>query len=493
LDAEANAALLRTARSLRTRGTQGITDVVPGYASLLVEYEPALLAPSRVKRLVDQAWHAAGSAPVTETPAPGVIEVGVVYDGPDLARVAESGGLTPAEVIQRHAGVEYRAYAVGFTPGFAYLGDVDPALRTPRLSSPRPHVPAGSVGIADSQTGVYPLDSPGGWNIIGTATVPVFDPRREPPELIAAGDRVRFLPVSAGNRPRSPEPLELLPGAPTYPTLRVLEPGLLDLVVDEGRFLAGHLGFARSGPIDAVSARIANGLVANPAGAPLLEMNVAGPTIEVLRDAVVALAGSGTRMLVNGVEADPYTATFVPRGSLLRFPPRPHQGRRSYLALASGIESGLFMGSASTDVRGLIGRQLAAGAVLGTSRPRLSRQGFSFRPHLRSTSTVQLRLLPGPQFSAGLVAALLEKPLRILQSDRMGVRLEGVAAAGAGVVSEGNPLGAVQLTSGGDPIILLNDRGTVGGYTKPAIVDPRDLPRLAQARDGTFVRFVVGR
>lgn len=493
MDAETNAALLHTARSLRTHGIEGITDVVPGYASLLVEYDPALLAPPRVKRLVDQAWHAASSAPATETPAPNVIEVGVVYDGPDLARVAERAGLTPAEVIRRHAEVEYRAYAVGFTPGFAYLGDVDPALRTPRLNSPRPRVPAGSVGIADSQTGVYPLDSPGGWNIIGTATVPVFDPKRQPPALIAAGDRVRFVPVPAGNRPPAPEPLELLPDDAKHPALRALEPGLLDLVVDEGRFLTGHLGFARSGPADPASAHIANGLVANSAGAPLLEINVAGPTIEVLRDAVVALAGPGTHMLVNGVEAQPYTATFVPRGSVLRFPPRLHQGRRSYLALAGGIESDLYMGSASTDVRGLIGHPLAAGAVLGVSQPRLSRQGFSFRPHYRQEFTVRLRLLPGPQFSADMVAALLERPLRILQSDRMGVRLEGVAAAGGGVVSEGNPLGAVQLTSGGDPIILLNDRGTLGGYTKPAIVDSRDLPRLAQARDGTFVRFVIGR
>lgn len=491
-DAELNAVIVAAAERLRGSGLPGLTDVVPGYTALHVEYDQAHLTPSEVKRLVAAAVDGA-AAPAVSGGATEVVELGVVYDGPDLAAVAQAAGLTRAEVIQRHAAVEYRAYAAGFTPGFAFLGEVDPAIRTPRLPTPRAHVPAGSVGIADSQTGVYPLDSPGGWNLIGTAVVPLYDPRRPQPALIAAGGRVRFVPKPKGSRPPTPAPLDLLPPEPTHPAFRVLVPGLLDLVLDEGRFRAGHLGYARSGPADPLSARIANGLVANLVGAALLEMNVAGPTLEALRDSVVALGGPGVRMLVDGLEVEPYTATLVRRGSTLRFPPARATGLRSYLAVAGGFESDLFMGSASTDVRGLIGHPLTAGDLLGVVAPKTARAGFSFRPHTRAGPLLRVRLLPGPQFDAYLMAALAARPLRVLRSDRMGVRLEAVGAAGTGVLSEGNPLGAVQLTSAGDPIVLLNDRGTMGGYAKPAIVDPRDLPRLAQAREGTAVRFVAGR
>ena len=141
---------------------------------------------------------------------------------------------------------------------------------------------------------------------------------------------------------------------------------------------------------------------------------------------------------------------------------------------------------------GVTGRQLRAGDVLGVAQRRTPRQGFSFSPHRRSTQTLRLRLLPGPQYDAETFTALASEPLRIEHSDRMGVRLSTSPAVGRGVISEGNPLGAVQLTADGQPLILLHDRGTMGGYTKPAVVDPRDLPRLAQARDGTVVRFVIG-
>ncbi len=492
LDAEANAEVLRLAHALLASGLRGLTDVVPGYGSLHLEYDPAVLPTGDLRRALETARSAPPASPPSE--AGRVVELGVVYDGPDLEAVAHGAGVSAAEVVRRHSSTLYRAYAAGFAPGFTYLGDVDPVIRTPRLARPRQRVPAGSVGIADAQTGVYPLDSPGGWNLIGRAVTAVYDPRRAAPALIEAGDRVRFVPVEARDAPAAapgpPPALELLPEAPRHPVFLVHEPGLLDLVVDEGRLLVGRFGLARSGPADPASAAIANGLVANGAQQALLEVNVAGPVLEALHDCVVALAGPSFRLLINGRAAEPYTATAVRRGDVLRFQPSS-SGLRSYLAVAGGFQSGTFRGSASVDMRGRIGRPLRAGDVLGVDQRRRSRAGFSFSPHGRATATLRLRLLPGPQFDGALVAALAERPLRIIHTDRVGVRLETSGAAGGGVISEGNPLGAVQLTAGGDPIILLNDRGTMGGYTKPAVVDPRDLPRLAQARAGTLVRFVL--
>ena len=486
MDLEANRRVVAAAAQLLAERLPGVTDVIPGYSNLLVEFDPQVVSRERLQARLRRLF--------AERPPPAatskVVNLSVVYDGPDLAELAAAVGLEPIEVIRRHSSVRYRAYAAGFTPGFAYLGPVDPAIRAPRRQRPRELVPAGSVGIADGQTGVYPLASPGGWNLIGRTVEAVYDPNRQPATLIQAGDTVMFTPVGSGAATPAPVALELLLAAPRHPTFRVHEPGLLDLVIDEGRYLVGRFGFARSGPLDPVSARLANGLVANPRSAPLLEMNYAGPTLEVLRACIIGFAGAGVKLKLDGEEVPPYASTYVRAGQVLSFPPAT-VGVRGYLAVAGGLESERFLGSASVDVRGLIGRPLQAGEVLGVQQPRLPRAGFGFTPHRRYARTVQLRLLPGPQYDPDLIEALTSHPVRVANSDRMGARLGSVGAAGYGVASEGNPLGAVQLTPGGEPIVLLNDRGTMGGYAKPALVDPRDLPRLAQARDGTLVRFLA--
>jgi KipI family sensor histidine kinase inhibitor len=117
------------------------------------------------------------------------------YDGPDLAEVARLSGMTSQDVIAAHTGRDHLAYFMGFMPGYAYCGGVDPRIVAPRLLSPRTRVPAGSVGLADGQTAVYPVTSPGGWRLIGSTDLAVFDPRRDPPALIRPGDRVRFVAI----------------------------------------------------------------------------------------------------------------------------------------------------------------------------------------------------------------------------------------------------------------------------------------------------------
>ena len=180
----------------------GVESIVPAYRSLSIGYDPLILAPEALKDRL-----AALEAALAETviAPPQTVEIPVLYggeNGPDLGVVARHNRLTPEAVIRIHSATVYPIYAVGFAPGFCYLGGLDPRLHTPRLATPRTRVPAGSVGIAEAQTGVYPSDSPGGWQIIGRTPLMLFDPRRADPFLFRAGDRIRFVPISAAQYDR---------------------------------------------------------------------------------------------------------------------------------------------------------------------------------------------------------------------------------------------------------------------------------------------------
>ncbi len=176
----------------------GLVETVPTYASLLVYYDLLELdyatALDAVKQRIERFQDAPEQA-IHRVDIP--TRYGGEY-GPDLAYVADHNHLTPEEVIRIHSGSEYPVYMMGFTPGFPYVGGMDERIAAPRLESPRTHVPAGSVGIAGKQTGVYPIESPGGWRIIGRTDLKLFDPAAEMPFLLAPGDLVRFVPVSDG-------------------------------------------------------------------------------------------------------------------------------------------------------------------------------------------------------------------------------------------------------------------------------------------------------
>lgn len=167
---------------------------VPTYASVLLRFDPIALAPREAERHAQAIMSRTASG---ERSLPGrTHEIPTVYDGPDLDEVARLSGLSTRDLIEAHTGRDHLAYFVGFTPGFAYLGTIDERIVAPRLASPRGRVPAGSVAVADGQTAIYPVTSPGGWRLIGRTEVPVFDPTRDPPALIRAGDRVRFVDLA---------------------------------------------------------------------------------------------------------------------------------------------------------------------------------------------------------------------------------------------------------------------------------------------------------
>ncbi len=174
------------------RGQTGIIDAVAGVDSLVIRFNPELLTPSIARAMLEQALAA---TPSNVCPARKQITIPVCYGGahgPDLGAVSKKAGLTPEQVIKTHAEQPYRVLAVGFAPGFAYLGPLSPSLHVARRATPRPRVDAGSVGVAGAMTGVYPLASPGGWQIIGRTPTLLFNPSADDPFTFAPGDEVRF-------------------------------------------------------------------------------------------------------------------------------------------------------------------------------------------------------------------------------------------------------------------------------------------------------------
>lgn len=182
------------AMALRAAALPGVDEIVPAYASLAVYFDRARTTRAAledaVATIVDDVWQ-----PMHALEAGKLLEVPTRYDGADLEEIARVTGMDVAEVIARHAERTYVVYALGFAPGFAYLGDLDPALVVPRRATPRVRVPAGSVAIAGAQTAVYPSATPGGWHLLGTTSLVMFDAGRSPAALLAVGDEVRFVPV----------------------------------------------------------------------------------------------------------------------------------------------------------------------------------------------------------------------------------------------------------------------------------------------------------
>ncbi len=181
--------------SLQTRQDPRIRNLHPAYASLLIDFDPLRLTHDEVRTVVQQLTLASDC---TLDRVTNLITIPVCYDidfGPDLQEVARHTDLSVDEVVRLHSAPTYLVYFLGFTPGFVYLGGLPQVLQTPRLTTPRPSIAGGSVGIAGGQTGIYPFDSPGGWKLIGRTPLRMFDPEATPPTRLQPGDRMKFIPI----------------------------------------------------------------------------------------------------------------------------------------------------------------------------------------------------------------------------------------------------------------------------------------------------------
>jgi KipI family sensor histidine kinase inhibitor len=175
---------------------EGIYEMIPTYRSLLIQYNPLELD---VDSLMERLAEIEASLDSIELPKSRIIEIPTIYGGEfgeDLKFVSEYHGISEEDVIRLHSSVDYRIYMLGFSPGFPYLGGMPERIATPRLKTPRTKIPVGSVGIAGKQTGIYPMESPGGWQLIGRTPVKLYDPKSNVPIIMQAGDYLRFVPIA---------------------------------------------------------------------------------------------------------------------------------------------------------------------------------------------------------------------------------------------------------------------------------------------------------
>ena len=553
IDAGVNARAVAIAHRVRQRAIAGVRDVVATFRSVTVFFDPLLTDVTVVAAALhaDAADDTAADTAATPSESSGrTIDVPVLYGGdtgPDLAQVAAFAGCSPETVIERHAARAYRVFMLGFLPGFPYMAPVDETIAAPRRATPRLRVPAGSVGIAGLQTGIYPRDSPGGWQIIGRTAVDLFDPGNVPPALLAPGDRVRFVPTAAadiapdlapdslgalkprgqvGGRP-AVRP-EVRPEADTTPTAAtryatVVRPGLLTTIQDAGRWGYQDLGVPVSGPMDHVAQRLANALVGNPRNAATLEATWLGPELRMEQETQVAVAGGDLHATLDSADVPMYTPVRCRAGSVLRFGAR-RSGARAYVAFDGGIAVPLVLGSRATHVLsglgGVGGRALKAGdrVPFGDAGADLAHRkaaamhhavsrteslvavaGSGLHLRARSAGGARLRVLPGPQAEHFVPSALevLQGSRYTVspQSDRMGYRLVGGApvpcVTSGDMITEAAFVGGVQIPTSGAPILLMADRQTSGGYPQLAVVITADLPLAGQLGPGDWIEFEV--
>ena len=193
---EINQRISAVVQLMKEQHIEGIVDMISAFCSLLINYDPRVVSYEEIRERIECLIKVDIKS---QNGKKKVFEIPVCYGGeygPDLAKIAEHAGLSEEEVIRIHSSKDYLIYMLGFLPGFTYLGGLDERIHTPRLANPRIKINAGSVGIGGSQTGIYPVDSPGGWQLMGMTPVKTYDPERETPILVEAGDYIRFVPIA---------------------------------------------------------------------------------------------------------------------------------------------------------------------------------------------------------------------------------------------------------------------------------------------------------
>ena len=475
-------------------------DAIAAATTLLLTFATPNSAAAAAERLQDfrPAAHAGED--------PRLVEIDVLYDGEDLDEAAELMGMSREGLIDWHTSTEWLAAFGGFAPGFTYCTPADPAhnFDIERRATPRTAVPAGAVGIAGGFSAVYPRVSPGGWQLLGTTSTPMWESDAQPPALVQPGDRVRYRAVSSLPDFVSTTPFGRRTPA-RLPRMEVLDAGLLTLFQDQGRPGRGNLGVTPSGAADQAAAATANVAVGNPRGATVLE-NIGGIRLRALTDAVMCVTGAQSRVLLEDMPVALARPVLVPAGSTVTVAPAT-VGLRNYIAIRGGIVADAELGSASTDVlSGLGPSPVRLGDVIGVLPRSTAMTDGQLSNPLRVSEGAHgqthgvLRCVLGPRddwFTPDSLNVFLATEWTVTpQSNRVGVRLlgptetTGLTRAREGELpSEGMVAGSVQVPPSGEPVIFLRDHAVTGGYPVIATVLEEDIDIAAQLPPGATVRF----
>lgn len=438
-----------------------ILNLHPAYCSLLVDFDSLKFDAQEFYRFLKAEVQQLkkGRQPVGRN-----IEMPVCYDGEDLAEVEKQTGLSRQEIVKLHSGQEYIVGFLGFAPGFPYLLGLSEKLQCSRRAVPRLRVPAGSVAIAGGQTGIYPRESPGGWQCIGRTNVSLFDFKRPEPSLIQPGDTVRFIPQpEMGEAPKAVEPqIENI-------TFEIASGGLLSSYQGGPHVGLTHLGVSPGGAADLVALRVGNQLVGNYESATAYENGGLKTVIRFLVDTWFSVTGADCAPTLDQQPIKMWTSLPVSQGQILILNP-PKQHLRSYVCVHGGVT----------------GNQAATPPVY--RRADVMRELYDKPVH---TLTVTY----GPQldwFDYETLTRFFETEFEVgAEINRLGIRLlcePFVPEDKTELVSEGIANGAIQIAGGGQPMILFCEQQTTGGYPKIVNVIHRDLHWLGQLRPGQKFR-----
>ncbi|MEW1956393.1 urea amidolyase family protein [Kineococcus sp. NPDC059986] len=476
----------------------GVREVVPAARTVLVVFDPRTTTPAelvaRLRAVEPVSEVAAGTRSVT---------VDVRYDGQDLDEVAALLGCSAGELVRRHQAATWTVAFTGYAPGFGYLVGDDALFDVPRRPSPRTRIPAGSVGLAGTFSGVYPRESPGGWQLIGRTDAVLWDIDRDPPALFAPGTTVRFQQVDREVVvARAPEPE---PVASEF-SVEVVAPGVQLLLQDLGR--PGHLaeGVAASGVADRGALATANRAVGNSPGTAVLELAGGGAALRFTGAGVVSLAGADVDAVLRSADGVRFP---VPRaqpaavedGDELRLGAQS-AGLRSVVAVRGGFHVPAALGSSATDTLSGVGpRPLAAGDRVALHGPAAAPHAVDPGPHPlpalpRRGEVVELDVVLGPRtdwFTDDAVASLLAQEWEVtVRSDRVGLRLAGTPLErrrDGELPSEGAVTGAIQVPPDGQPVLFGPDHPLTGGYPVVGAVVDAHLDLVGQLPPGARVRF----
>ncbi len=490
--------------ALRYTTPDGVEEMIPAARTLLVRFNPHITSFARLAQAI-----AGCDLGRSDTRQGERVMIPVDYQGEDLPQVAELLGISVSEVIARHTGNDYMVAFTGFAPGFAYLSGGE-NLNVPRRNSPRPRIPAGAVALAGLFSGVYPQESPGGWQLIGTTPLKMWDLARDVPALLQPGSRVTF--CDNRRRPVSVMRPDALPAtAPPSPldtgcALVVNTAGLQTLLQDAGRpGLAGQ-GISASGAMDKGAMRRANRLVGNAPGTAVLEIVQGGLAFQVEGHTVMALAGAPCPVTITRADgavwqARPFTPIALDDGDTVTLG-IPSCGVRSYLAVRGGFAVTPVMGSLATDTLARLGPEpLRAGTRLPVSAPgrltavEVSDEGDVTLPV--AGETVTLDVVAGPRtdwFTDEAWQALIEQEWQVtLLSDRVGLRLQADTPLARAVLhelpSEGTCAGSIQVPPNGQPVLFAVDHPLTGGYPVIGCVAAYHLDLLGQLPVNARIRF----
>ncbi|WP_311244098.1 urea amidolyase family protein [Microbacterium sp. WCS2018Hpa-23] len=498
-------------------GVLGVVERVPGARTVLVRFDPLIVSAADLAAVLAATEIDAAHLPVT-----GEVIVPVRYDGEDLDEAASLLGVSAAELVNRHLAADWKVAFSGFAPGFGYVVSSDPLFDVPRRSSPRTRVPAGSVALAGQFTGVYPRESPGGWQLIGRTDAVMWDIDREPPALLSPGTTVRFEQVRAqvvvsenaddraDARPvadRHAVAGATDPGSPAAneAAVEIVRPSLQLLVQDSGRPGFAALGVSASGVADRRAMREANRAVGNATGAAVLE-SVGGAVLRFRGPGVAAVAGAGgslelidvqgvTRRIDHGAPFATVDGDELTLG-------HPTSGLRYVIAVRGGVAVESALDSRASDtLAGLGPAPLVAGDVLrvGDSARHPVEPDVTPRTLPAPGDLVDLEVTLGPRddwFTAAALATLTGQEWTVTpRSDRVGIRLEGAVplerSVSGELPSEGAVTGAIQVPPDGQPVLFLPDHPLTGGYPIIGALTDRSLDLAGQLPPGVRVRFTV--